>query len=103
MQPTEIAPLFKADNATLSFYVTKDGKISVSWQGWDQSAGQQLWPRGARGKGWPETRKFLPVSTRSYSPSLDTSVIRPLANRAAALEAMEADVPKRAARCHVRG
>ena len=33
----EIAPLFKADNATLSFYATKDGKISVSYQGWDQS------------------------------------------------------------------
>jgi hypothetical protein len=32
-----IAPLFKADNATLSFYATKDGKISVSYQGWDQS------------------------------------------------------------------
>jgi hypothetical protein len=23
------------DNATLSFYATKDGKISVSYQGWD--------------------------------------------------------------------
>ena len=33
----ETAPLFKADNATLSFYATKDGKISVSYQGWDQS------------------------------------------------------------------
>jgi hypothetical protein len=28
---------FKADNATLSFYATKDGKISISYQGWDQS------------------------------------------------------------------
>jgi hypothetical protein len=36
MQPTEMAPLFKADNATLSFYATKDGKISISYQGWDQ-------------------------------------------------------------------
>jgi hypothetical protein len=26
----ESAPLFKADNAILSFYATKDGKISVS-------------------------------------------------------------------------
>ena len=44
--------------------------------------------------GWPETRKFLPVSTRSYCPSLDTSVIRPLAPTAQpALEAMEADLP----------
>ena len=36
-QPPEIAPLFKADNATLSFYATKDGKISINYQGWDQS------------------------------------------------------------------
>ena len=34
-QPTAIAPLFKADNATLSFYSANDGKISVSYQGWD--------------------------------------------------------------------
>ena len=50
----ETAPLFKADSATLSFYATKDGKISVSYQGWDQSktvlAGQRLWSRGARGR-----------------------------------------------------
>jgi hypothetical protein len=26
-----------ADSATLSFYATKDGKISVSFQGWDAS------------------------------------------------------------------
>jgi len=49
----ETAPLFKADSATLSFYATKDGKISVSYQGWDQSktvlAGQQFvvtWSQG---------------------------------------------------------
>ena len=35
--PVEIPPLFKADSATLSFYAAKDGKISVSYQGWDQS------------------------------------------------------------------
>src|SRR6516225_1324520 len=47
------SPLFKADNATLSFYATKEGKISVSYQGWDQSkivlAGQQFvvtWGQG---------------------------------------------------------
>jgi hypothetical protein len=52
-QLTEIAPLFKADSATLSFYATKEGKISVSYQGWDQSktvlAGQQFvvtWGQG---------------------------------------------------------
>ena len=47
MEQYESAPLFKADNATLSFYATKDGKISVSYQGWDQSktvlAGQIMW------------------------------------------------------------
>jgi len=37
MEQYESAPLFKADNATLSFYSAKDGKISVSYQGWDQS------------------------------------------------------------------
>jgi hypothetical protein len=35
MEQYESAPLFKADNATLSFYATRDGKISVSYQGWD--------------------------------------------------------------------
>jgi hypothetical protein len=34
---SEIAALFKADNATLSFYATKDGRITVTYQGWDQS------------------------------------------------------------------
>jgi hypothetical protein len=28
-------PLFKCDSATLSFYASKDGKISVSFSGWD--------------------------------------------------------------------
>jgi hypothetical protein len=37
MEQYESAPLFKADNATLSYYSAKDGKISVSCQGWDQS------------------------------------------------------------------
>jgi len=37
MEAHETAPLFKADSATLSFYATKDGKISVSYQGWDAS------------------------------------------------------------------
>src|SRR6516225_1985428 len=37
MEQYESAPLFKADNATLSFYATKDGKISVTIRGWDQS------------------------------------------------------------------
>jgi hypothetical protein len=31
-----IPPYFKAENATLSFYASKDGKISVSYQDWDQ-------------------------------------------------------------------
>jgi hypothetical protein len=30
MEQYESAPLFKADNATLSFYATKDDKISVT-------------------------------------------------------------------------
>ena len=35
--PLEIAPLFKADSVTFSFYATKDGKISVNYEGWDQT------------------------------------------------------------------
>jgi hypothetical protein len=34
---TEICPLFKCNSATLSFYASKDGKISVSFSGWDAS------------------------------------------------------------------
>jgi hypothetical protein len=34
-KPPSIAPLFKADSATLTFYASKDGKVSVSFQGWD--------------------------------------------------------------------
>jgi hypothetical protein len=37
MEAHETAPLFKADNATFSFYATKDGRITVTYQGWDQS------------------------------------------------------------------
>jgi hypothetical protein len=33
---TSIAPLFKADSATLTFYASKDGKVTVSFQ-WDAS------------------------------------------------------------------
>ena len=32
-----ISPLFEADAATLSFYASKTGAISVSYQGWDAS------------------------------------------------------------------
>jgi hypothetical protein len=32
-----IPPLFEADAATLSFYGSKTGAISVSYQGWDAS------------------------------------------------------------------
>jgi hypothetical protein len=34
---TEISPLFKCDSATFSFYASKDGKITVSFSGWDAS------------------------------------------------------------------
>ena len=30
METPDIAPLFKADSATLSFYATKDGRITVT-------------------------------------------------------------------------
>ena len=34
---TEIFPLFKCDSSTLSFYASKDGKISMSFSGWEQN------------------------------------------------------------------
>jgi hypothetical protein len=34
---TEIFPLFKCDSSTLSFYTPKDGKISMSFSGWEQN------------------------------------------------------------------
>jgi hypothetical protein len=30
-----IPPLFKADKATLAFSATKDGKVTVTYQGWE--------------------------------------------------------------------
>src|SRR6516162_6602573 len=33
MEAHETAPLFKADSATLSFYATKSGRITVTYQG----------------------------------------------------------------------
>jgi hypothetical protein len=30
-----IPPLFKADTATLAFSASKDGKVTVTYQGWD--------------------------------------------------------------------
>jgi hypothetical protein len=43
-----------ADSATLSFYATKDGKITVSYQGWDQArlcstGNSSPWAAGGRG------------------------------------------------------
>ena len=34
-----LPPLFKADSATLAFYASKDGKLTVTYQGWDASKG----------------------------------------------------------------
>ena len=51
-------PLLKADMATLSFYATKDGKVSVSYPGWDDrkvvllgQAFEIVWrPQGVEGR-----------------------------------------------------
>jgi hypothetical protein len=53
-----IPPLFKADKATLAFSATKDGKVSVTYHGWDEHKvvlkGQQFvvtWgPQGVEGR-----------------------------------------------------
>ena len=74
----EIAPLFKADNATLSFYATKDGKISVSYQGWDQSKtvleGQQFvikwWPQGV-------DARIIDPHPRRFADPQDDSIFHP--------------------------
>ena len=34
-KPEPLPPLFKADSATLAFYATKDGKLNVTYQGWE--------------------------------------------------------------------
>jgi hypothetical protein len=68
----QTSPLFKADVATLSFYATKDGKVSVSYPGWDDRKvvlpGQVFeiaWaPQGVEGRirqaEGPDTRVAVP-------------------------------------------
>src|SRR6516225_8512728 len=51
----KMAPLFKADSATLSFYAAKDGKISVSYQGWDASKTVLEWQQFVLGTAGPES------------------------------------------------
>src|SRR6516165_1773666 len=78
MEQYESAPLFKADNATLSFYATKDGKISVSYQGWDQSKtvleGQQFvikwWPQGV-------DARIIDAHPRRFADPQDDSIFHP--------------------------
>ena len=88
MEQYESAPLFKADNATLSFYSTKDGKISVSYQGWDQSktvlAGQtvcaELGAAGVEGR-------IIDAHPRRFADPQDDSIFHPRTwHRAARLE-----------------
>ena len=33
----QISPLFKAEKPTLTFYASKDGKVSVSYQNWESN------------------------------------------------------------------
>ena len=68
MEQYESAPLFKADNATLSFYSAKDGKISVSYQGWDASKTVLEWQQfvlgtaGGRGAHRVQGKSALPIA-----------------------------------------
>src|SRR6516164_6840373 len=70
-----------ADNATLSYYSAKDGKISISYQGWDQSktvlAGQTVCLAA----------RIIDAHPRRFADPQDDSIFHPRTwHRAARLE-----------------
>jgi hypothetical protein len=85
-KPHETSPLFKADSATLSFYSSKDGKLSVSFQGYsdrkvvlpgevfevrwgEQGCEGRIRPGGAasRGQNWPRPQ-ILTLPPQIWGP-----------------------------------
>ena len=86
--------------ATLSFYATKDGRITVTYQGWDQS---KVVLESSAGKDGSLHCHWVGSLVCAFAIAVrvcdENSALAP----DTALEAMEADCPKRAARCHVRG
>ena len=38
-KPDPLPPLFKAGSATRAFYASNDGKLTVTYQGWDAVLG----------------------------------------------------------------
>ena len=76
MEQYESAPLFKADNATLSFYSAKDGKISVSYQGWDASKTVLEWQQFVLGTAGGRGPNLRCPSAQLANPQMTPSFIR---------------------------
>src|SRR6516164_2136195 len=104
MEQYESAPLFKADNATLSFYATKDGKISVTI-----SAGTRA-RLCLRGKqfvlNWGPQRlaaRIIDAHPRRFADPQDDSIFHPRTwHRAARLEVSFHRLQHMAAGCALR-
>ena len=88
MEQYESAPLFKADNATLSFYATKDGKISVTIRAGTRA---RLCLRGKQFVlNWGPQRlaaRIIDAHPRRFADPQDDSIFHPRTwHRAARLE-----------------
>ena len=78
----EISPLFKCDSATLSFYASKDGKISVSFSGWDARRRGMAYERAGSSGNFhvtflgPEAEHAVPQEQQAASSSTASMLIR---------------------------
>jgi hypothetical protein len=78
----EISPLFKCDSATLSFYASKDGKISVSFSGWDARRRGVAYERAGSSGNFhvtflgPEAEHAVPQEQQAASSSTASMLIR---------------------------
>ena len=85
----ETAPLFKADGATLSFYATKDGKVSISY-----AKGQQFiisWgPQGVEGR-------IIDAHPRMFADLQDDSIFHARTSHRAARLGRSASIASSAA------
>src|SRR6516164_10691466 len=100
MEQYESAPLFKADNATLSFYATKDGKISVTIRAGTRA---RLCLRGKQFVlNWGPQRlaaRVIDAHPRRFADPQDDSIFHPrTSHRAARLGQVSFHCLQRAAR-----